>query len=128
MCRTSNPGSAEIQNLTLEHGEKLYERVAKLACTDWNFNDNVGLVVGATNPVELKRVREIVGEMSLLLPGIGSQGANVQATMTANGRGNTIITSSRAILFASPDSNFSEAAREVALKTRDEINRYRLSA
>ena len=128
LCRTSNPGSAEIQNLTLEYGEKLYERVAKLACTDWNFNDNVGLVVGATNPVELKRVREIVGEMSLLLPGVGSQGANVQATMTANGRGNTIITSSRAILFASPDSNFSEAAREVALKTRDEINRYRLSA
>ena len=127
LCRTSNPGSANIQNLTLEDGEKLYERVAKLAATEWNFNDNVGLVVGATNPVELKRVREIVGEMSLLLPGVGTQGADIEATMTANGKGNTIITSSRAILFASPNSNFSEAARAVALRTRNEINRYHQS-
>lgn len=126
LCRTSNPGSAELQNISVVGGEQLYERVAKLASTKWNYNSNVGLVVGATNPIELRRVRGIVGEMSLLLPGVGSQGADVRAMMEAGTNGDMIVSSSRSIIFASSNSDFSDAAREMALKTRDEINRYRI--
>ncbi len=122
LCRTSNPGSAEIQNTKVNAEEQVYERVAKLASGSWNYNSNIGLVVGATNPLELRRVREIVGEMCLLLPGIGAQGANIGETMEAGSNGEMLISSSRAIIFADSGNDFGDAARQMAIKTRDEIN------
>ncbi|MDR0564889.1 MAG: orotidine-5'-phosphate decarboxylase, partial [Azoarcus sp.] len=83
LCRTSNPGGGDLQNLELVHGEKLFERVARLASGHWNTNGNCALVVGATFPDELARVREMVGEMPLLVPGIGAQGGDIAATVSA---------------------------------------------
>ena len=128
LCRTSNPGSAELQNLRLEGDKLLYEHIAESAATTWNYNGNVGLVVGATKPAELKRIREIVGDTTLLLPGVGSQGADVGIMMDAGAGGGMLVSSSRAIIFASPDADFGEAARNVAIATRDEINQYRIAA
>ncbi|MDR2837949.1 MAG: orotidine-5'-phosphate decarboxylase [Azonexus sp.] len=127
LCRTSNAGGSDLQFLDVG-GEKLYERVARLAARDWNRNGQIGLVVGATYPAEIARVREIVGDMPLLVPGIGAQGGDVEATVTA-GRtamtGGLLINSSRAILYAGKDENFAAAARRVAAETRSAINRYR---
>ncbi|HXE39681.1 MAG TPA: orotidine 5'-phosphate decarboxylase, partial [Azonexus sp.] len=109
-------------------GEKLYERVARLVASEWNRNGQCALVVGATFPAEIARVREIVGDIPLLVPGIGAQGGDIEATVRAgrtdNGTG-LMINSSRAILFAGKDENFAAAARRVALETRDVINLYR---
>ncbi len=131
LCRTSNPGGADLQALnvgTPDAPEFLYERVARLIAKDWNRAGNCALVVGATYPAEIGRVRALVGEMPLLVPGIGAQGGDVEATVkagrTANGTG-LIINSSRAILYAGKDKDFAAAARAVALQTRDEINRWR---
>ena len=127
LCRTSNPGGSDLQFLDVG-GEKLYERVARLAAQDWNRNGQIGLVVGATFPAEIARVREIVGDMPLLVPGIGAQGGDIQATVNAGKTGkNTglMINSSRAILYAGADEHFAAAARRVAEETRTAINRYR---
>lgn len=128
LCRTSNAGGDDLQMLKVE-GEHLYERVARLATT-WNRNGQLGLVVGATYPNELARVRRIVGEMPLLVPGIGAQGGDVQASVqagqTADGTG-MVINSSRAIIYASKGEDFASAARRAAMTARDEINRYRLA-
>jgi orotidine-5'-phosphate decarboxylase len=135
LCRTSNPGGSDLQFLnvgTAEQPEKLYERVARLVAREWNANGQCALVVGATFPGEIARVREIVGDLPLLVPGIGAQGGDVQATVqagrTASGCG-LMINSSRAILYAGiaddTESGFADAARRVALETRDTINRYR---
>lgn len=128
LCRTSNAGGDDLQMLKVE-GEHLYERVARLATT-WNRNGQLGLVVGATYPNELARVRRIVGEMPLLVPGIGAQGGDVQASVqagqTADGTG-MVINSSRAIIYASKGEDFASAARRAAMAARDEINRYRLA-
>jgi len=127
LCRTSNAGGSDLQFLDVG-GEKLYERVARLASRDWNSSGQISLVVGATFPAEIARVREIVGDLPLLVPGIGAQGGDIEATVragrTADGSG-LMINSSRAILYAGKDANFAAAARQAALETRDAINLYR---
>lgn len=127
LCRTSNPGGSDLQFLDVG-GEKLYERVARLVAQDWNRTGQCALVVGATFPAEIARVREITGDLPLLVPGIGAQGgdiaATVQAGRTANGTG-LMINSSRAILYAGKGEDFAAAARQVAIATRDAINLYR---
>lgn len=128
LCRTSNRGGDALQMLTLADGERLYERVARLAATEWNSNGQLGLVVGATYPAELAQVRAIVGEMPLLVPGIGAQGGDIRATVnagqTSSGLG-MVINSSRAILYASSDENFAQAAQQAAAETCAQINSYR---
>ena len=124
LCRTSNPGGTDLQNLVLENGDTLYEHVAKQAVTHWNYNGNVGLVVGATRPEELRGIRSICGDMTLLLPGVGAQGADVKEMIGAGQGGGMLVSSSRAILYASEGSDFADCARQVALDTRDEVNRY----
>ncbi|HEX5126838.1 MAG TPA: orotidine-5'-phosphate decarboxylase [Rhodocyclaceae bacterium] len=128
LCRTSNPGGSDLQNLDVGGGRKLYQHVAGLVADKWNCHKQCALVVGATFPQELAEVRSIVGEMPLLVPGIGAQGGDVKATVTAGctARGTGLmINSSRAILYASKGEDFAAAARAVALATRDEINAYR---
>ena len=131
LCRTSNPGGSDLQFLdvgTVGKPKKLYEHVAELVATKWNTTGQCALVVGATFPGEIARVREIVGDMPLLVPGIGAQGGDVEATLnagkTAVGTG-LMINSSRAILYAGKDENYAAAARKAAIETRDLINRYR---
>lgn len=127
LCRTSNPGGSDLQFLEID-GEKLYERVARLVAQDWNTSGQCALVVGATFPAEIARVRAIVGDLPLLVPGIGAQGGDIEATVkagrTTNGTG-LMINSSRAILYAGKDEHFAAAARQAALETRDAINRFR---
>ena len=131
LCRTSNPGGSDLQFLEVEtpHGRmKLYEHVARTVAEDWNASGNCGLVVGATFPAEIARVRELTGDMPLLVPGIGAQGGDIAATLaagrTAKGAG-LMINSSRAILYAGEGEDFAETARKVALETRDAINAQR---
>jgi len=127
LCRTSNPGGSDLQFLNMApSGEPLYLHVAKLAAHDWNSSGQIGLVVGATFPDEIAQVRAIVGEMPLLIPGIGAQGGDIEATVKAgaiSGKPGTgmIINSSRAILYASSAADFAQAARNVALSTRDAL-------
>jgi orotidine-5'-phosphate decarboxylase len=129
LCRTSNAGGSDLQFLQVE-GKPLYLHVAELVANKWNRNGQCGLVVGATFPQELAQVREAIGEMPLLVPGVGAQGGDVESTVkagkTSNGCG-MMINSSRAILYAKPQGSedFIQAARRVALQTRDEINRHR---
>lgn len=129
LCRTSNAGGSDLQFLDVG-GVPLYQHVARMVAEKWNRNGQCALVVGATYPEELAQVRAIVGDMPLLVPGIGAQGGDVEATVragrTAGGVG-MMISSSRAILYAAPEAgeDFAAAARRVARETRDEINRYR---
>jgi orotidine-5'-phosphate decarboxylase len=126
LCRTSNAGGSDLQFLTVD-GKPLYQHVAHLVADKWNTNGQCALVVGATFPNELAQVRAIVGDMPLLIPGIGAQGGDIKATVeagrTTSGTG-MMINSSRAILYAKSDENFAQAARQVALDTRDAINQY----
>jgi orotidine-5'-phosphate decarboxylase len=132
LCRTSNPGAGDFQDLDVrDHGgddRPLYQRVAETIARDWNGNGNCALVVGATWPKQLREVRAIVGDMPLLIPGIGAQGGDVEAVVTngctADGTG-LIISSSRAILYASSGADFADTARAATLDLRDTINRYR---
>jgi orotidine-5'-phosphate decarboxylase len=129
LVKTSNPGSAEFQNLPVgESQEPLYQVVARNVATTWNSNGNCALVVGATYPAELKKVRTIVGDMPILIPGIGAQGGEVAATVIvgkdSHGRG-MIINSSRSIIFASQGPDFAQAARRATELLRAEINKYR---
>ena len=125
LCRTSNPGGADLQNLELRDGRLLYEHVAREAATTWNSNNNVALVTGATQPQELAKIRQITGEMTFLLPGIGAQGGELESSLKAGEGGGLIVSSSRAVLYASSGEDFAEAARQVAESTRDEINHHR---
>ena len=124
LCRTSNPGGSDLQFMADKEGEKLFERVARLAATEWNKTGQCALVVGATFPAEIARVRELVGGMPLLVPGIGAQGGDIAATVkagkTANGTG-LILNSARAILYAAEGDDYATAAREAARQTRDAI-------
>ena len=126
VCRTSNPGAAEFQHLRSE-GEALYRHVAR-AGVRWDHHGNVGFVVGATAPAELRDVRQIAGDRLLLVPGIGAQGgdlsAAVRAALRPDGRG-AIIPVSRGILFASAGDDHAEAARVAAIRYRDAINALR---
>jgi orotidine-5'-phosphate decarboxylase len=127
LCKTSNPGSGEIQNQII-NGEPLYKLIAKKVAAEWNSLNNCLLVVGATYPEELADVRKIVGEMSLLIPGVGAQGGDIERTVKAglnSKKQGLIISSSRGIIFASCEADFAEKAREETLKLRDEINKYR---
>jgi orotidine-5'-phosphate decarboxylase len=123
-CRGSNPSSADLQDLRLEDGRLVYEAVAE-AARDWNAMGNVGLVAGATFPEQVERVREICPDMPILLPGVGLQEgdleASVQAAMDTAG-GGFIANVSRAVLYAARDDGYAKAARKVAQKLRNRIN------
>lgn len=135
LCRTSNPGGTDLQGLNIKppHGQQrpLFEYVAELAADQWNSGGELGLVVGATFPNELHRVREIVGDMPLLVPGIGAQGGDIDLTVESGCDGQRegmMINSSRAILYASSGEDFAIAAAQVAHQTRDAINAARFRA
>ena len=124
LCRTSNPGGDDLQNQRLssvEGSPLLYEHVARLAQGPWNLNGQLGLVVGATYPAEIDRVRALAPTLPLLIPGVGAQGGDAIATVKAGLRANgpIIVNSSRAILYAASDAQFADAARREALKTRE---------
>ena len=128
LCRTSNPGGADVQELELDSGELVYEAVADLAAS-WNVHGNVGLVVGATTPDELAAVRERVPDLPFLVPGVGAQGGDEAAAAThataANGAG--LVNSTRGVIFAGEDSTsaFDEAAAEAARDLKERLNRHR---
>jgi len=127
LCRTSNPGAGEFQDLKVD-GVPLYLIVARRVANEWNKNGNCGVVVGATYPEELREVRREVGDMPILLPGIGDQGADVEATVTAgkdSRKRGIIVNSARAIIFASKGPDFAEAARQKTLELHNMINQYR---
>ena len=131
LCRTSNPGAGDLQDLIVadDHGARpLYQQVAATVARQWNGNGNCALVVGATWPQQLREVRAIVGDMPLLVPGVGAQGGDVEAVVTnarsADGSG-LMVSSSRAILYASSGDDFAEAAAHAARELRDAINRHR---
>jgi len=124
LCRTSNPGGDDLQNQPLaaiSNQPRLFEHIANLANGPWNTNGQLGLVVGATYPHEIERVRALAPELPLLIPGIGAQGGDAIATVKAAkslASSRVIVTSSRAIIYASEGEDFSRASREEALKTR----------
>lgn len=121
LCRTSNPGGADLQDRSLE-GEPLYLRVARLAATQWNLRGNCALVIGATVPREIAAVRAVAPGLPLLVPGVGVQGGDIAALVAASGRAAPLLaSSSRAILYASAGDDFAEAAARVARETRDAI-------
>lgn len=132
LCRTSNPGGDDFQSQRLASvaGEPLlYEHIARLAQGPWNLNGQLGLVVGATYPAEIARVRELAPTLPLLIPGVGAQGGDAHATVQAGWRGQggettgaIAVNSSRAILYASAGEDFAEAARREALRTRDMLH------
>jgi orotidine-5'-phosphate decarboxylase len=129
LCRTSNPGGSDLQNLRLADvaGQpRVYEHIAKQAQGPWNTNGQMGLVVGATFPEEIARVRELAPTLPLLIPGVGAQGGDAVATvkaglkLDASGQvtGTIIVNSSRAVLYASSGDDFASAGRQVAQTTR----------
>ncbi len=123
LCHTSNPGAGEFQELKTE-GRELYKVVASQVSQKWNYNKNCGLVMGATYPEQLSEVREIAGDIPFLIPGIGAQGGDLQKTITngLNSKGTgIIINSSRGIIFASSNSDFSRAAADEAARIDEEI-------
>jgi orotidine-5'-phosphate decarboxylase len=138
LCRTSNPGGDDLQAQRLANVEGtplLYEHVARLAQGPWNLNGQLGLVVGATYPAEIERVRSVAPTLPLLIPGVGAQGGDAAATVKAGWRGShgetlapIIVNSSRAILYASCGPDFAQAARQEALKTRGLLQSAKLRA
>ena len=136
LCRTSNPGGADLQAQRLSNGDRLFEHIARLAQGEWNRSGQLALVVGATFPAEIERVRELAPTLPLLIPGIGMQGGDAAATVRAGWRADAggrtvapiVVSSSRAILYASRGDNFAAAARAAAQATRAELNRARLPA
>ena len=136
LCRTSNPGSADLQAQTLQSGDKVFEHIARLASGPWNQSGQLGLVVGATYPAEIARVRELAPTLPLLIPGVGAQGGDALATVRAGWQGDKnghtlapiIVNSSRAVLYASRGDNFADAARQAAFATRAELNQARRPA
>ncbi len=128
LCRTSNPGAKDLQDLNVGPGRKLFQHVAETVAKEWNGNGNCMLVVGATYPEELADIRKRVGDLPFLVPGVGAQGGDVAKVMaagkTAAGTG-LVISSSRAILYASSGEDFATAARKAAQELRDSINAHR---
>jgi orotidine-5'-phosphate decarboxylase len=133
LCRTSNPGAADLQDLLVSPGDgrparPLYQHVAEQVAREWNAHGNCMLVVGATWPEQLREVRAIVGDLPFLVPGVGAQGGDADAVVrnakTADGTG-LVVSSSRAILYASPGDDYAEAAAAAARDLRDALNRAR---
>jgi orotidine-5'-phosphate decarboxylase len=128
LCRTSNPGAKDLQDLPVGPDKKLFQHVAETVAKDWNAAGNCMLVVGATYPEELADIRKRVGDLPFLVPGVGAQGGDVAKALaagkTAAGTG-LLISSSRAILYASPGDDFAAAARKAATELRDSINAHR---
>jgi orotidine-5'-phosphate decarboxylase len=129
LCRTSNPGGNDIQAQTLQSGEAVFEHIARMAQTEWNHNGQLALVVGATYPEEIARVRALAPTLPLLIPGVGAQGGDAGATVRAgwraqNGRTTApiMVNSSRAVLYASRGEGYAQAARQAAQATRLELN------
>jgi len=138
LCRTSNPGGDELQSqrlASIDGQPLLYEHVASLVQGPWNLNGQLGLVVGATYPAEIARVRSLAPTVPLLIPGVGAQGGDAVATVRAGLRaspsgeiaGPIAVNSSRAILYASAGADFVQAARSAAINTRDMLNSARLA-
>jgi orotidine-5'-phosphate decarboxylase len=125
LCRTSNPGGSDLQGQRLADGSLLYEHIARLAAGPWNRNGQLGLVVGATFPAEIARVRELAPTLPLLIPGVGAQGGDAEATVLAGWRadGPIVVNSSRAVLYASAREDFAAAAQTAAEATRLALNR-----
>jgi orotidine-5'-phosphate decarboxylase len=126
LCLTSNKGAQDFQ-LSLVDGKPLYQLVAEKTLS-WNKKGNCGLVVGATHPEQLKKIRGIATSLPILIPGIGAQSGEVESTVkfgTDEKGERAIVNSSRGIIYASPNEDFAEAARAEALKLRDKINHYR---
>ena len=131
LCRTSNPGGDDLQNQRLADvaGQPtLFEHIASLVQGPWNLNGQLGLVVGATYPTEIERVRKVAPTVPLLIPGVGAQGGDAVATAKAGYRaanGETtapiVVNSSRAVLYASAGADFAQAARTAAIATRDQL-------
>jgi orotidine-5'-phosphate decarboxylase len=143
LCRTSNPGGDDLQNqrfATVTGQPLLYEHVARLAQGPWNLNGQLGLVVGATYPAEIERVRALAPSLPLLIPGVGAQGGDAAATVKAGWRGSLggsgsgtgtttapiVVNSSRAILYASSADDFAQAARQAAVATRELLHAARV--
>jgi len=124
LCRTSNPGAGDLQDLPVE-GRPLYQHLAQMVAEHWNTHHNCALVVGATWPEQLREVRSIIGEMPLLVPGIGAQGGDARAVVknakTADGTG-LIVSASRSILYASGGDDYAQAAASAARALRDTLN------
>lgn len=121
LCRTSNPGSADLQGLHVE-GEPLFLRVARDLSTRFGDSGRLGLVVGATYPAELGEVRQVVGELPLLVPGVGAQGGDAEGVGPAmTPVGGVVVNSSRAVLYAARDDGFAQASRQVAVATRNAL-------
>jgi orotidine-5'-phosphate decarboxylase len=127
LCRTSNKGADEFQDVIGMSGRRLFKQVAMNVSDEWNANGNCSLVVGATYPEELKEVRQLVGTMPILIPGIGAQGGDVEKTVKAGKNSQNqgmIINSSRGILYASSGMDFAEAARRETENLHHEINKH----
>ena len=124
LCRTSNPGGSDLQAQPLAGGGMLYEHIARLASGPWNGGGQLGLVVGATFPGEIARVRELAPTLPLLIPGVGAQGGDAAATVRAGltKDGPIIVNSSRPVLYASGGADFAAAARGAAQATRAALN------
>jgi len=132
LCRTSNPGGSDLQAQRLQGGSLLYEHIARLAAGEWNRGGQIGLVVGATFPAEVARVRELAPTLPLLIPGIGAQGGDADATVRAGWRpaAPVIVSSSRAVLYAGTaaadgGAGWAAAARRVAAATRAQLQQAR---
>jgi len=124
LCRTSNAGGADLQAQRLANGDLLYEYVARLANGEWSRGGQLGLVVGATCPSEIERVRALAPALPLLIPGIGAQGGDASAAVRAGAKGQApvILSSSRAVLYASSGADFQAAARRAAMTARETLN------
>jgi orotidine-5'-phosphate decarboxylase len=132
LCRTSNPGGSDLQAQRLANGDFLYEHIARLAAGPWNRTGQLGLVVGATYPDEIARVRELAPTLPLLIPGVGAQGGDAAATVRSGWRatdgattGPILVNASRSVLYAGAGPDFADAARRAAIATRDALNRAR---
>ena len=130
LCRTSNAGGNDLQAQTLASGDRLYEHIAKLAAGPWNRSGRIGLVVGATFPAELARVRQLAPTLPLLIPGVGAQGGDAAAVVAAAWRadGPVVVNASRSVLYAGVGEGFANAAREAARATREHLAAARVAS
>src|SRR5258708_5745292 len=127
LCRTSNPGAGELQDFAGANGQPLWAKVAEVVSKDWNAKGNCMLVVGATYPEEMARIREITGDMTFLVPGIGAQGGDLEKTLVAGltkNKQGLIISSSRGVIFPSSGADFAEAAGRETQKLQKEIQKF----